>query len=266
MRRLLDLAAVLVVVTLVGLAVVDALRGEPDDASTADLPAGDSRLTEGAAALERLGASGRIVFSDPSCRRYALDLPSLAVAEIRSITGCRVFAQRGSLGVLGGEVAWHAFPGGRTDLLSRGQLGEALAKPVGSDHYAVERAAWLRSTRYAVLASGAASGRPVLAIFERATLVAPPLLLDRSYRELRSSRSFGYVAALSRHGGLTLLDRNGRTVARPPLPDIRAVAWSPDERLAVAATADGIAFFRPGSRAAPVAVVPVAAEDLDWLG
>jgi hypothetical protein len=259
-RRSLDVLLVAAVAAIAVVAGWDALR--EDETARSERSAADA-----AAALRDLGASGRLVVSDADCRRAHVELPSLGRTEVPRITGCRVFSQRGSLGVRGGEVAWYAFPsaGGVTELLSRAELERELAGRAESDWF-VLRAAWLRSTRYAALLASSGTESHLLALFERDRLLHVLAELDGGYRELRTSRGFGYVAAVSEHGGLALYDRDGDPVAVPEaLREPRSVAWSPDEGLTAVATRDGVAVFPTGSAEGPVALLPVDAHDLDWL-
>jgi hypothetical protein len=262
MRRRLDVLLVAAVAAIAVVAGLDAFGGGGEGAAVADSAA---EVEEAAAALGSLGATGRLIASDSSCRRFYVELPSLVWTEIPRITGCRVYGRRGSLGVRDGEVGWYAFPGAVTLLLTRVQLAGELGGDTRAREVFVTRAAWLRSTRFAALVAGSGVDGMLLAIFERSRLLREPALLDAGFVDLRASRSFGYVAALGDGGRLALFDREGERVALPQLPGARSIAWSPDERLTAVATDEGVAVFPSGRADGPVAVIPVQAEDLDWL-
>ncbi|HVM15990.1 MAG TPA: hypothetical protein VM290_00210 [Gaiellaceae bacterium] len=200
MRRVANAVVVAAVVAVVAVAAWDATgrEGAPADP---------------AAGLRELGARGEILYSDERCARRRLRLPQLAVAEVPRIAGCDVFAHRGSLGVVGGEVGWYAYPGGSTMLLTRREL----AREADAEGARVVAAAWLANTRYAALVERPGARQRALLLFEgdRATrLVAS---LEPEYRELRSSPRAGWFAALGSGGRLALFDaagaprRRGRT-------------------------------------------------------
>lgn len=226
-------ALVLVAVAAVALAAAwDALREEPPT-------------------LAELGVSGRLVYSDARCRRHALELPSGRLASTQRTLGCSVFSQAGNLGIERGEVAWFAFLGGTTTLLSRERLDELF----GGGSRAL-RAAWLGDLRYVALVR--TPDRTLVALLERdrvlARLPAPPRPFD-----LRSSARGGYFAVAG-SGGLAVYDREGRSQEVPS--GGRAIAWSPDERFAAVALSEQIAVVAlDGGRETRLRL---AARDIDW--
>lgn len=219
------------------MAALDAFRD--DDAAA---PTVDSRLR------------GEIVWSDRACGRHGVRLPDLARRAFRT-TGCGVFTRFDNLGVKDGEVAWFAFavPGGTTTLLTR----DALAAEVGS-RFRIRAVAWLRGVRFAALLSGP---RELLTIWEgpRMIRVLPP---DAgAFDDLRASRSGGFFAVIdTRAGRLLGYDRDGNRI---PLPDGRAIAWSPREQWAVVA-ADGELVVVGSQSGDRIARVDADAVDVDW--
>lgn len=201
--------------------------------------------------LAELGVSGRIVYADDQCRRVAVELPSGRLDSSQRTLGCSVFSQAGNLGIERGEVAWFAFLGGTTTLLSRERLGALF----GAGSRAL-RAAWLGDVRYAALVR--APDRTLVALLERdrvlAELPAPPAAHD-----LRSSALGGYFAVAGA-SGLAVYDRDGRDM---PVPRAgRAIAWSPDERFAVVALPEELAVVPvEGGRQTRL---KLEARDVDW--
>ena len=248
MRRVANAVVVAAVVAVVAVAAWDATgrEGAPADP---------------AAGLRELGARGEILYSDERCARRRLRQPQLAVAEVPRIAGCDVFAHRGSLGVVGGEVGWYAYPGGSTMLLTRREL----AREADAEGARVVAAAWLANTRYAALVERPGARQRALLLFEgdRATrLVAS---LEPEYRELRSSPRAGWFAALGSGGRLALFDAAGARLPAPEGADRpHAIAWSRDDALAAVADADGLLLFRAAPGGPPPVRVALHARDLAW--
>ncbi len=197
---------------------------------------------------------GVLVYSDPDCRRHALRLPDLARRDYLTV-GCGVFTRTDNLGVKDGSVAWFAYPvpGGTTTLLSpralRAQAGDAAR---------VRSVVWLRGMRFAAILGGP---DPRVTVWEGGDLRRVVDEVGVGFSELRASPSARYFAALDPEGTrLSVFDREGRRV---PLPDGRAIAWSPDERHAAVAGDDHVAIV-PAGGGAPLATIPVVAYDVDW--
>lgn len=229
MRNALVLVAVAAVVAA---AAWDAVREEPPT-------------------LAELGVSGRLVYSDERCRRLAVELPSGRVDSTQRTLGCSVFSQAGNLGIERGEVAWFAFLGGTTTLLSRERLGRLFG-----DGTRALRAAWLGDLRYAALVR--TRDRTLVALLERDRLLAE-LPAPAAADDLRSSARGGYFAVAGRDA-LAVYDRDGRPVEAPARG--RAIAWSPDERFAAVVLAGEIALVSlDGGREARLRL---SARDVDW--
>jgi hypothetical protein len=205
--------------------------------------------------LAELGVSGRLVYSDERCRRLVVELPSGRLDATQRTRGCSVFSQAGNLGIERGTVAWFAFLGGTTTLLSR----ERLAELFGEGSRAL-RASWLGDQRYAAIVESPLRRGPRLVLFERDRLLAELLQLPSGFADLRSSPGGAYLAVADPRGGLAAYDRNGRAM---PVPSGgRAIAWSPDERFAAIVLADEIAVVPvAGGREARL---KLSARDVDW--
>lgn len=184
------------------------------------------------------GVRGELVYADGACRRHAVRLPDLARRDFLTV-GCGVFTRRDNLGVRDGVVAWFAYPvpGGTTTLLR---------------NPAVQAVAWLGGRRFAAALAG---GR--LTIWEGERLLHE---LERgSYRDLRASPDGTYFAAIDR-GELAVFDREG---LRIPIPDGRAITWSPDERFAALARGDELVVVTAAT-GETVARIEARARDVDW--
>lgn len=228
--RVVNVLLVGAVAALVVAAALDALRDEETEAVPGHV-------------------RGELVYSDAECRRHAVRLPDLGRRDFRTV-GCGVFTRYDNLGVKDGEVAWFAYPvpGGTTTLLTR----EALRFEVGS-RFRVATVAWLRGVRFAAILSGP---RDLLTVWEGAKLTK---IVGRTRgRELRASAGGRYFAALGE--SLDVYDRDGR---RLPLPDGRAIAWSPGGRFAAVA-GEGRVLIVPARGGDEVARIAVDAVDLDW--
>lgn len=235
MRRSANVLLVAAVVAVGAVAVIDALRSDGAGPSTPQT----SQL------------QGQLVWSDRECRRHAVRLRDLARRDFRTV-GCSVFSRSDNLGVRDGEVAWFAFPGGSTLLLSRADI----AAEVGEGFRARE-AAWLGDLRYAAILSGP---RDVIGLFQRDDLVAQFGDLRPGAGGLRASPS-GRVLAVLDERGVELFSRDGEAIAF--FQDARAIAWSPDEQHAVLARPQELLIVRARG-GDEVATLPYDALDVDW--
>ena len=127
---------------------------------------------------------------------------------------------------------------------------------------------WLSETRLAALVetrTGPRDERHLVAIYERRRLVSASSLGQvAGPRDLRASPSGSYLVVQGDRRAL-VLDRAGRRVPLPiPLPYVRAVAWSPDERWAVVAGPASVYFIDLRERDRPPIRLPVLVRDLEW--
>jgi hypothetical protein len=262
MRRL---GTPLLVAALGALGVVAAL----DAVDSAKPPA--ARPLETAAALPQLprdastrllraGVRGTIGYSDTECGRHELALPGLGRRDFLT-RGCDVFSRQGNLGIEDGNVAWFAFPGGTTPLLTRSQLDAAL----GGQRHRVRDVAWLGGTRFAALIAQPGRHGHVVAIFDRHRLERVVTRVGPTWTEVRSSGRGSYFAVLHPAGGLAVYDREGDLVGPPrTLRLARSIAWSPDERWAALVTRRSLWIMRSERALTPLVQLPLGAVDVDW--
>jgi hypothetical protein len=245
MRRVVDVLLLGAVVAVAVAAVVDATAPAPPD-----------RVAAAAADLRAAHVAGRLVVARGDCSRRELALPSLRERPL-GVVACSVYGRAGSLTVHRGAVVWYAFAGGTTTLLRPADLDAYLGR-----HARVLHVAWLGNIRFA--ASYRVDGRPgeTLAIFERSRLVRV-VGREPAYADVRASPSGRYLSARSADG-LALWDVLGERVALPrAAAAAEALAWSPDERWAVAAAPDALTVF--GLRSSRVvARIPRGGVDVDW--
>lgn len=245
MRRLADALLLAAVAAVAAVAVVDA-RG----------PASHDPVEGARQELTRAHVEGTLLVASPDCRRRAVALPALRERE-RGVVGCSVYGRPGSLGLYRGGVVWFAFPGGVTTLLRASELDAYIGRRTQ-----LTGVAWLGNIRYA--ATYRVAGRPgeTLAVFERSRLVRVLSRAD-AFQDVRSSPRTRFVAARS-SGGLAVYDALGRRIALPEEAErASALAWSPDERWAVAAGDRELSVFRLGSSRV-LATIPVGGVDVDW--
>jgi hypothetical protein len=245
--RRVDALLAAVVVAVAAAAARDAIRAAPDPVPPAE-------------ALHSLGVSGRLLVSDDACARRRLALPTLELTEVPRIVGCSVFGHRGSLGIVGGELGWYAYPGGKTMLLTR----SALQREVGGEVH-VRAAAWLGRGRYAALLEQPGSERRLLALFHLDRVVHRVAELERPFTELRSSPLGGWFAAVGPDGRLLLYDADGRDVPLPADAERpHAIAWARDDAVAAVADAEGLLLFRPGAAEPSPVRLALRVRDLAW--
>lgn len=205
-----------------------------------------------------------------ACRDGAVEAVSAGGALLaRFEGGCRpAWRSDGALTWVedGGVVrATHDCPGdprASPPVCSRAVLRQRdLAGALGDVSWAVRAVAWLGAARMAALAErDGLEKRVVLA--ENGDVLASVRVAARTYG-LEASPRGRYVAVTRGPAGVSVFDADGGHVPIPGIGIARALAWSPDERLAALATVESIYIF-PFGRAEPLARIPVAARDLAW--
>ena len=262
MRRL---GTPLVVAALIALAVVAALDAFESDEPPAALPLESAEPLpqlprDATIRLLRAGVQGAIGYSDADCGRHELALPGLRRRDFLT-RGCDVFSRQGNLGIENGSVAWYAFPGGTSALLTRGRLDAAL----GGERHRVRDVAWLGGTRFAALIAQPERHGHVVAIFDRDRLERVVTQVGPTWNEVRASAHGSYFAVLHPAGGLAVYDRDGDLVGPPrALRLARSIAWSPDEQWAALVTRRSLWIVRSERALTPLVQLPLGAVDVDW--
>jgi hypothetical protein len=142
--------------------------------------------------------------------------------------------------------------------------GLDVARAVPGRIRGISSLAWLSNTRLAAVVDEEPTklGSPeFVAVLEGRRLVAATphsfsLTIDVSPR--------GGYFAIWFEAALELRDRDGRQIVFPPLRDVRALAWSPDERWTAVATRHSVYVFRTNEGEARVRRLPIEARDLAW--
>jgi hypothetical protein len=267
-------ALIIVAVLGVGLAAaVDALPDEDDEVSTRVERAAD--IEEAAAALQQAGMGGVITYSDERCRLHAVRLPRLEPAPAPSIRSCEPHIPTGGIGTWKGDVVWAGFGFGTVQIVLSSELltKEIRRHPASRPTLAGQSARVYRAVQAVALADGAYAvlvdarrASPLLAIFEGAQLIflLPPSWVGER-DELRASPLGTYFAVMStRPRSFRVFTRNGDSIVLPDEDDLRAIAWSPDERWTALASRSSVLLFPSAEPGARVIRIPLAVRDLDW--
>jgi hypothetical protein len=297
-------ASVIVVAGLIGLALaaaVDALRGDGDEAER--VPA-TVEIASPAADLRRAGVSGELYFtvrSGHGCRLRALTLPSVRDAASFEFEWCR-FDVSGAGNVVAGppcpgdrvEVravdappsswrgcapAWK--PNGELTFVRAGDVVTPtrtllrdvtrlarLALGEGS-RLAVHELAWLSDTRLAAVVGDPTVSSAVIVIAESGRAVSEPIFVgEETAIQVSHDRREAFATAA---GFVQVFDPRGvvRSQSRFGLPDVAAVADSPDGRWLALARPGNVCIYRltepPPRQPFPVACLPFDAVDLAWI-
>jgi hypothetical protein len=120
--------------------------------------------------------------------------------------------------------------------------------------------AWLSDTRLAAVTEGGA-----LVVYDGPRRLLRRPLPGSGDARLEASPRRTFFTLWSGDRLLAAFDRDGAQITLPPLPRIRAVAWSPSERWAVLATGSGSVYiFRPDTGDARLRRLDITARDLAW--
>ena len=153
---------------------------------------------------------------------------------------------------------------GRLRRAARPALGELV--DVGSA--TVKELAWLDSTRPVAILElrGRFNGRyQVVVLFTRRGFVRATAGFEETFSDLQVSpfrRYFGVHADQSE--SVRVFDRRGERILIPPLREVRAFTFSPDERWLAVATRSDVFVFHTGSANPRVFELGLTANDLEW--
>jgi hypothetical protein len=152
----------------------------------------------------------------------------------------------------------------RRVLLSASGLHRALPETRGA--LVLKDLAWLSSTRFVTVVGDAriTGYRELVPVIEGAHLVGATLSEFGEGLRLEASPRGSFFTAWYGDSLYTIRDRNGELITLPPLPKVRAVTWSPDERWTAVATQNSVFAFRTGEGEGRVRRLPIVAYELAW--
>jgi hypothetical protein len=152
----------------------------------------------------------------------------------------------------------------RRVLLSASELHRALPETLGA--LVVKDLAWLSNTRFVTVVGDAriTGYRELVPVIEGARLVGATLSEFGEGLRLEASPLGSFFTAWYGDRLVTVRDRDGNQIVFPPLPKVRAVTWSPDERWTAVATPNSVFVFRTNEGEARVRRLPILARDLAW--
>ena len=173
--------------------------------------------------------------------------------------------------VLGVAPACDAEPPCETVLVSRDAVLEAARqhpnvpdRPGGIDAVEIEDVAWLSSDRVVLLLRveiGGVGSQDLVSVFEGGRVRGSYYFLDDDRDRLEVSRRSRYIAA----GTAFAVRADGPRLAIPDaFGEVRAVAWSPDERWLALAARGALALVQIGTDTPRVLALPIDAADLAW--
>jgi hypothetical protein len=189
---------------------------------------------------------------------------------IRRMAGCSpAWRADGSVGVLSDGALVIARSVFRpVVIMTRSELHTRLAHFLpGPSAYEFVAFDWIGTSRFAAVVRGGRLEDQALLVFTMDGELEISLTgLGRLISSVRASPLGNYLAITTNtpERGFTLLTREGERVPLPRATDVRALAWSPDERWIALATRTNVVVARTGSREA-VATLPIGGEALEWL-
>jgi hypothetical protein len=273
---------------LVALAAADAIRphGEPRPAPTT--------------AAASPGPHGLLVYAGPGCDPVAVRLPRSLAEHVPRMADCggfvwsgdgslaavcedgrtTIFGQPGMLrlvGLRGCAPAWR--PDGALSVIRDGDLvvsrvrgrpqtfvsGEALADDLQVElrrAHELAEVAWIDPQTFAAIVRGTKAGQQALIVATRERIELFVGELGQRISSLTVSPRGKLAVANGRE--FVMLDRNGREIALPRVANVRAIAWSPDERWVALTTHTSTFVARTGSRQV-VLRIPLGGESLMWM-
>jgi hypothetical protein len=147
-------------------------------------------------------------------------------------------------------------------LEAAGQHPNAPDRPGGVDGVEVEDVAWLSPDSVVLLLRvdlRGAGPQDLVSVFERGRVRGSYYFLDDDRDALEVSRRSRYIAA----GTAFAVRADGPRLAIPDaFGEVRAVAWSPDERWLALAARGALALVRVGTETPRVLALPIDAADI----
>jgi hypothetical protein len=154
----------------------------------------------------------------------------------------------------------------RRVVLSQGVLRRALISADDSGPLVLKDLEWLSDTRVVtVLGDAGISGyREHLSVLEGVRLVGASHSEFGEGLRVEASPRGNFFTAWYGDSLVTIRDREADLISFPPLPRVRALTWSPDERWTAVATEHSVFVFRTNTGEARVRRLPIKAYDLAW--
>jgi hypothetical protein len=290
MSRLPTWILVGAVAVLVAVAAADALRPDPEAPQTsatttrepdlrglivaagADCSVRAVRLPDGAEEAVRrpVDCDGSVWSADhtlnASCTDDLTTVAALDTGVILRLRGCSpAWRPDGAVSIIDEGDLYVARRRGRPQLfVSREELAEGLAGALpGGRSYRLVEVAWHGTVAFAGIAAGVKPGQWAVVYYTPeglATVIQQP---GRDIEGLRVS-PLGNYFAFARDREYVMVDPTGREIPLPRIGNVRAVAWSDDERWVALATPTATFVARTGSRQV-AARLELGGDTLEWL-
>jgi len=154
----------------------------------------------------------------------------------------------------------------RRVVLSTGDLRRARIGGEGSGPLIPKDLAWLSDTRLVTVVgdAGISGHREHLSVIDDGQLIGAVISEFGEGMRVEASPHGNFFTAWYGDSLVTIRDRNGDLVTFPPVPRVRALTWSPDERWTAVATEHSVFVFRTNTGEARVRRLPIVAYDLAW--
>jgi hypothetical protein len=154
----------------------------------------------------------------------------------------------------------------RRVVLSTGDLRRALISADATGPLIPKDLAWLSNTRLVTVVgdAGISGYREHLSVIDSGRVVGVTISEFGEGLRVEASPHGNFFTAWFGNSLVTIRDREGDLISFPPLPRVRAVTWSPDERWTAVATAHSVFVFRTNEGEARVRRLPILASDLAW--
>jgi hypothetical protein len=154
----------------------------------------------------------------------------------------------------------------RRVVLSTGDLRRARIGGEGSGPLIPRDLAWLSDTRLVTVVgdAGISGSREHLSVIDGGQLIGAVISEFGEGMHVEASPYGNFFTAWYGDSLVTIRDRNGDLIAFPPVPRVRALTWSPDERWTAVATEHSVFVFRTNTEEARVRRLPITAYELAW--
>jgi hypothetical protein len=281
------------VAVLVAVAAADALRPEPRApeasaptarerelggllvAAGADCSVRAVRLPDGAEEDVRrpIDCDGSVWSADhslnASCANDFTTVAALDAGVILRLRGCSpAWRPDGAVSIIDEGDLYVARRRGRPQLfVSREELAQGLAGALsGGRNYRLVEVAWHGTVAFAGIVAGLKPGQQAVVYYTPEGLATVIPQRGQEIEGLRVSPLGDYLAFARNRAGreYVMVDLTGREIPLPQIGNVRAVAWSDDERWVALATPTATFVARTGSREV-AARLELGGDTLEWL-